>query len=557
MQRLTSPTIASLTQKELSEVYDIADNIIDNLPPQAIMELLEGDERGVKGIFDDIVYYTNQVINNNAVKIGNFSGLPNFEKSFDESLKIQSLNYFGATMLPNFTMGWRNIEFGNLIQLYPYSAYLASRGCGKSYMFCFMYPLWKLWRYRKPGFFQRQTIDNKNSRDIVIITCESSLGEIHLGKIVAEIKSNELLQEVLLPQGRDLGKEKLVCKNEANIILRSYGSSGIRGLHVGTVIVDDFLNKSAIYSQKARDGFKSVFYDEINPIVNLGGSLIISGTPFAIGDLYTDLKKDDRFKVFEYPAIDINGKILAPDLLPYDLLMKVKRSLGTIVFSREYLVTAISDASSIFPWEYLNTSLVGMEKVDMVENIESFPIKMKRVVVGVDFAISGNVAADWSVFSVWGIDSNNFYYLLHLERGQGWSHNEQVGRIVRLNHAFKPNVIIAENNGFQRVLIELVKERGVKNIKEFTTTSFNKKDDKEGLPSISAMFERCEIKIPNKEGRSKEIAMQLLSEFNSIGFDDEKGKLQSIGSTDDMVMSSFFSLWELRQKTGFKVHMIG
>jgi hypothetical protein len=379
---ISSPHILTLTQEELSNVYEVAGNIIDNLPPTAINELLGGDEDDLERLFDEILHYTNQVINNNAVKISNFGSLSNFEKSFDESLKIQSLNYFIATMLPNFTVGWRIIEWANLIQLHPYSAYLAARSHGKSFFYCFAAPLWYLWRYRKPGYFQRTSIDNKNSKDICIITNESSLGEIHLAKIVAEIKSNELLQEVLLPDGRDLGKEKIVCKNDANIELRSFGSKAIRGLHVGRVFVDDFLDKSAIYSQKQRDKFLEVFNAEITSIVEPGGSLIVSGTPLSQNDLYFSLKQDPRFKVFEYPSIDINGKLLSPDRFTFQELMNRKRSLGTIVFSREYMVTPISDASSIFPWEYLNTSTVGMENISLVDNIESYPIKMKRVVVG-------------------------------------------------------------------------------------------------------------------------------------------------------------------------------
>lgn len=34
-----------------------------------------------------------------------------------------------------------------------------------------------------------------------------------------------------------------------------------------------------------------------------------------------------------------------------------------------------------------------MENIRLVDNIESFPIKLQRVVMGCDFAVSGNVGA--------------------------------------------------------------------------------------------------------------------------------------------------------------------
>ena len=550
--------IINLTQLELSNIYDISGDVIENLNPSALNEILGGNLKDLDTLFEKILYITNQVINNNSTQAPNFASLSNFENSFDETLKIQSYNYFKSTMLPNFNQNERNVEWGNLIQLYPWSAFLASRGSGKSFEACMALPIWRMWRYRKPGYFQRGTIDNKNSQETVIITNESRLGRRHLSKIVGEIESNDLLKPILLPDSKreGLGKDKIVAKNGASVDLRSFGSF-IRGLHVGGVVVDDFEDKSCLYSQEQRDKFIEVFDAEIKSIVEPYGNLWIFGTPFHFLDIYGHLKQDPAFRVFEYPAIDINGKLLAVDRYNYKQLMNLKRSLGSIIFSREYLVTPISDASSIFPWDFLRTSLVGMENISLVDNIESFPIKMKHVVVGVDFAISGNVAADYTVFSCWGRGLDNKYYLIYLERGQGWSHNEQVSRIIRINHSFKPNTIICENNGFQRVLIELVKERGVKNIKEFTTTAFNKRDDMEGLPSISAMFERCEIKIPYKVGRSKDIADVMLGEFNNIGYDEQHGSIASVGGHDDCVMSSFFALYQLRQKTGLKIEMVG
>ena len=92
--------------------------------------------------------------------------------------------------------------------------------------------------------------------------------------------------------------------------------------------------------------------------------------------------------------------------------MTEKDSLGSLVFSREYLVVPISDDATIFPYDILMRSTIGMETIDLVENIDSYPIKLRKVVVGCDFAKSANVGADYTVYSVWGVDTMDNYYLL-------------------------------------------------------------------------------------------------------------------------------------------------
>jgi phage terminase large subunit-like protein len=321
--------------------------------------------------------------------------------------------------------------------------------------------------------------------------------------------------------------------------------------------VDDFLDKSCLYSKDQRDKFEEVFYAEIINIVEPGGNLVVSGTPFHEKDLYTRIKNDPNFKTFIYPGIFPDGRILAPERYTFDKLMALKESLGTVVFTREHLVKPISDYSSLFPWEYLNRAKIGMDKITLVTNVDSYPVKMERVTMGCDFAISGAVSADYSVFSVWGRGTDKKYYLLHVFRKKGMPHGEQVSEIVSLNNRFRPNKIVAEGNGFQSVMIELVKERGVSNIEPFVTESNLKKDLYEGLPSLSAMFERGEMKIPFGNEESKNTFEWLCGEFNSVTFHEDSGKLESSSDHDDGAMSTFFAVTDLREaKSTFKVHYL-
>lgn len=538
--------------------YKVVSEIIENLPDDALNELLGGYSWDIDKLFLSTIEEVDNILNEGraSIDLSSIEYLPKFQKTFDDTLKILSYNYFKATTLTNFDMGWRNIEWGNMVQLYPWSSFRCSRGSGKSYEFCFAFPLWRLFRYRKPRIFQQDRLDNKNSRETVIITNESKLARLHLSKIVQEIRSNDLLHDVLLPDKLpDLGKDQIRTKNGAVVHLRSKDSA-IRGLHVGGVVVDDFLDKSCIYSSEQRDKFKEVFYAEILSIVEPGGYLLVSGTPFFFTDLYYDIENDKRFRSFVYPGIYPDGSILAPERHTFKYLMDMKESMGSLIFSREVLCVPVSDSSTIFPWEFLERSYIGMDKVKLVDNIESYPIKMEKVVVGCDFAISGGIGADYSVFSVWGRGVDKKYYLIYVWRAKGASHNEQISRMLFIDSAFKPNKFICENNNFQRILSALARERGLTNIEEFTTGS-NKKDLYEGLPSISALFERGEIKLPYGDEKSCNNAQWLCGEFNSVTFNQDSGKLESATEHDDGAMSTYFAIQDLRESGGvFKISYI-
>ena len=422
-----------------------------------------------------------------------------------------------------------------------------------SFEFCYAFPLWRLYSYDRPNVMQPNTPDNQNRKETCIITNTITLGKEHIDKIVEEIEVNDLLAEKLNPNGKaSLAATGIETELGAKIHLR--GKDGfIRGLHVGAVVCDDLPDESSIYSLEQREKLHNLFKGAISPIVEPYGYFLVSGTPYQERDLYYELKQDKRFKVFEYPAIFPNGKLLAPDRFTFDKLMEEKASLGSLVFSREYLVVPISDDATIFPYEILMRSVIGMENISFSDNIEGFPIKLKKVVIGADFAISGNVSADYTVYTVWGMDEQGLYYLLHMYRVRGASHDEQINQLVSLDQRFKPNMIVVENNGFQTILGSMAKQRGLRNIEPFTTTSSNKKDLHSGLPSLAAMFERGEIRIPYKAGRTKELVDVLFGEFNSIAFRSDKGTLESVSGHEDTCMSSFFALTNLRENKAVKI----
>lgn len=547
---LTGDGKGILTNNQLTYLYNAVDNIIERLPERALNQLLEGYGNDVDTMLREMVHQSEKALYlGRTMDSESLSYVDNVKASMDNTLKILSLNYFITTMLPKFRLGWRNIEWSNLTQLYPWSCYLCARASGKSYQWSYAFILWRLWSYTRPTAYRQDTVDNANRKETCYITNTFTLAKVQIAKVTEEIEANDLIKEKLNPYNKaSIGETAIKTETGSTLHVRGKDSM-IRGLHVGACLCDDMPDESSLYSDEQREKLKELLKGTIEPIVEPYGYFLVTGTPYssASNELYQVLKADKRFYCFEYPILFPDGRPLAPDRYTFEQILAKKEELGTIVFNREYLVVPISDTSTIFPYEYLMRSVIGMETIRFASSIDDFPFKLTRVHIGVDFAVSGNIGADYTVYSVWGKDAMDNYYLLYYYRKRGMSHNEQVDKIVQLDRLFHPNKIRCEANGFQSILSGLAKERGLKNIEPFTTTEGNKKDLYTGLPSLSAMFERGQIKCPYAMGETRQAVDLMFGEFSSITFRSDNGKLEAASGHDDVVMANFLAINSLRE----------
>jgi len=547
---LTGDGKGILTNNQLTYLYNAVDNIIERLPERALNQLLEGYGNDVDTMLREMVHQSEKALYlGRTLDSESLSYVDNVKASMDNTLKILSLNYFITTMLPKFRLGWRNIEWSNLTQLYPWSCYLCARASGKSFQWSYAFILWRLWSYTRPTAYRQDMVDNANRKETCYITNTFTLAKVQIAKVTEEIEANDLIKEKLNPYNKaSIGETAIKTETGSTLHVRGKDSM-IRGLHVGACLCDDMPDESSLYSDEQREKLKELLKGTIEPIVEPYGYFLVTGTPYssAPNELYQILKADKRFYCFEYPILFPDGRPLAPDRYTFEQILAKKEELGTIVFNREYLVVPISDTSTIFPYEYLMRSIIGMETIRFASSIDDFPFKLTRVHIGVDFAVSGNIGADYTVYSVWGKDAMDNYYLLYYYRKRGMSHNEQVDKIVQLDRLFHPNKIRCEANGFQSILSGLAKERGLKNIEPFTTTEGNKKDLYTGLPSLSAMFERGQIKCPYAIGETRQAVDLMFGEFSSITFRSDNGKLEAASGHDDIALSSFLSINSLRE----------
>lgn len=516
----------------------LVNNTITNLDERGLRQLSDGSS------VDIDTYIANMLLETCKILLGaqkDFSSktavLSHIDRQIKDAARRVDVNYFIDTVFgEEVVMNWHHIQWGMIANKYKSIAILASRDHGKSFFWSNLYPIWKMWSYDK-----NDPSTSLNKKGFLFSYNENKAMD-YLEIIQETIKENPILRERLYPDGnaREMfTKTQIKTKNGCSLKIKGFGS-GARGYHPDWIVCDDVLTDAAIYSPSQREKAIDYFKGVVVPMLVPKGQLIVVGTPFHEKDLYHTFREGDninRWKYMEYPAIKPNGKILWEGRYDYKLLMDRKEYLGNVIFSREFLCRPIANDSSLFPYNIIGKSIMGMENYKLINNIEASPITFQSVVIGCDFAISANVGADYTVFTTWGIDESENMWLLNIYRKVGATFNEQIGMVKTLNSNFRPNMVMMESNTFQTLYTQYLENTSIP-IKGHHTGK-NKYDLKNGLPSLAVLFERGKIKLPYGDEKSKMMSDVILSEFNSVTYTD-KG-LQSVSGHDDCPMSTWMA----------------
>jgi hypothetical protein len=433
-------------------------------------------------------------------------------------------------------MNWHHVQWCDIAMNFKYFCILAARDHSKSFTFSNAYPAWKLYRYNKYANDLKSKDYLSQQHKVGYLFSFSIQQAIDLLEILKDnIEGNEILHERLRPTTNEAwNKTEIICKNQARLRVKGFGSS-VRGAHPGWIMVDDGLKDNVMYSELQRKKSIDYFHSVIMNMILPQGGVGVVGTPFHSLDLYGDLATKKGWRVFQYPAIFPDGKILWRNRYDYESLMLKKETQGSLIFSREILVKPVTSDSTIFPIEILNNAFIRMDSYRLVNNRDAFPIKFQRVIAGCDFAMSSAVGADYSVFTVWGVDDQERMWLIYFYRQKGKTFAEQMAQIKYINSNFRPDWIVLEANQFQQIFVEASEQAGLPVIPHKTTK--NKYDFVKGLPGVALLFERGKIKIPTGDQHSQDVKDIFIQEFTSIAY-TEKG-LQSVEGHDDVAMSTW------------------
>jgi hypothetical protein len=214
-------------------------------------------------------------------------------------------------------------------------------------------------------------------------------------------------------------------------------TANVTGLHCSIAVLDDVVVPDNAYTTIGRDQVRS-FYSQLASIESTGAKEWAVGTRYHPGDLYKDMMEmtetyydevsgedieNTVYEVYER-VVEENGEFLWP---------KQRRSDGkTFGFDERELARKKAkylDITQFYAQYYNNPNAVETQLIDRSrftyyerEKIQNFSgawyfgDKLLYVYAAMDFAYSVSNTADFTVIAVVGIDENNNYYVLDIDR---------------------------------------------------------------------------------------------------------------------------------------------
>ena len=420
-----------------------------------------------------------------------------------------------------FLVSQHHDAWDDLIRLHRRLCVLAPRDHGKTYFYDFAYPIWKAWA-------------NPHKSTFIFSATKDQAVRI-LADIKLEFETNARLEYLVPPPGsrRRWSSTLIELNNGHKIYARGYGTK-IRGAHPVAVIVDDGLNDETVYSDLVRGKQIEYFHTAIANMVSPEGQIIVVGTPFHSADLYADLGENPEYHFARFPALNADGEPLWPERYSAEQLARKKREIGEIRFAREFMVDPVSDDMSLFPIYLFRGDPVEQPTMTLGMPLEVWRELGVTPYMGVDFAISSSVQADYTVIWVMGRDRFGNRWLIDLYREKGLAYQAQLSKINEIGRRYDPALVFLEANQMQRIFgDELIRTTDLP-IKQFVTGAAKNTLDK-GVPSLRVLLENGKFRIPRGDKRSVELTNTWIEEMRAFTFQD--GKLQSVGTHDDTVMA--------------------
>ena len=456
----------------------------------------------------------------------------NLIHDMDTQMSKKSFAYFFTDIL-EFELSDHHEDWLKGLNEHRYYCVKASRDHGKS-VFFMSYALWL-------AAFKPNT-------HVMIFSHSLEQTLEHMRFIRNNIESSDILKG-LKPAGKPWAKSYFEFTNGSRIMAKSVGGA-TRGFHPDVVVCDDILwGTTSSELQRAADWF----YTVLLPVLHHTGRLMMVGTPFSYNDLYAELEDKDTFTVETYPAIMPNGEPLWPNRWPLDALKQREESMPAIKFAREYLCEPIHDMSSMFPMTLLekarDSELFLMDRAENEYDEEGEASGLfGQHFIGWDPAIASDSNADYTAMTVMRMPpGSERKEVVHVVHQKGLNSTAQKRHIIMLNNRFQPDLIELEGNNFQRMFeAELRDMREDIPVKTFMTT----RQKKESMfMSLLMAFEQGHIKTPWGDERSKEFTRTLETELSRFGM-QKNGRMESVGSHDDLAVSLALANWATKEFKG-------
>lgn len=396
----------------------------------------------------------------------------------------------------------------------------AFRSSGKTEMLFVDYPIHQM--FTKAGW------------DGICLSSSLRQAKEIIKRVKDRVIDNELLR-TSIPSNKSMSwsKTEIMLKNGSRYVSLP-ANENLRGGHV------NFIGGDELGEWKNWD----IVTKTIPPMtLAKDGQIVFVGTPTSEIDFIHKLAKIPAYETRWYPANakTEEGKILWELRYP-DISINVKRrEYDSLSWSREFLLKPLSSSDQIFPYKLIEPCF----NYDL-----SFEVKSENRVpyfMGMDFALSGEAGADYTVMTVLKKQEDKIA-IADICRYKGLAYQAQKIKARELFSTYKPLKIVADEGTFGKSFIADMLADHMP-VEGFRFTNQSKQDL---ITNLRRVFEQQEIVVPRDklDIRTNQQVDLLIKELGAFGVsvDETTGRvrLEGIGSHDDMVFSLALAVYAAR-----------
>ena len=321
--------------------------------------------------------------------------------------------------------------------------------------------------------------------------------------------------------------------NGSRVHAASIGKA-LEGPHVHMIILDDILQE---FPNMTDDKVIHYIKRVVMPMRLPKAKMLLVGTQKRVGDATDWAQQNSQWNSVRHPALLKDGTPRWPEYWDQDRLDKERETMGSRAFESEYMLNPLDPESAVIPHEVLKPCLRESMSMGLAERGQDWYVTM-----GVDLAVGMDSQNDESAYVIMA------YNRVTLERkvlycwsgkirakGAGWL-EAQVVTMKSLADKFKPDKIMVESNGYQRLVVHTAKELDGMPVEGHNTGREKHRHDV-GVPRIALAMEQGKYYIPwDKEAReSSKPGMRKLVDGLSRLIYGKNGRLE--GHTPDAVMA--------------------
>jgi len=273
-----------------------------------------------------------------------------------------------------------------------------------------------------------------------------------------------------------------------------------RGLHVDDIWLDDPTTESSTLTDKQTVNF---LYGAIMPMGTAKQAYFtVTGTPIRQTDILNTMVRTGAYYHRKRPAYNDSGELLSKRFTK-EMLEGIKRKIGSMKFSAEYLLNPIDDGISLIKKSWIDSC--KSERHSFIKNRGGYD----TVVAGVDFSFGDTEysrgGGDYFVMVVIGLNGVK-KQVLNVYRRKDLSTVEQLAYVKELNAVYKFDNIALEFNSI-RALAGNLRDLNLP-FKLYNTGNVDEKDKKN--PDFSRVISVSKRNLIIRQGIQLENELVIL-----------------------------------------------